>query len=116
MSKISKISDSLLGKTVSSLIESTKENGFMRLMTLKILFVDFVLSLGDVSSDYAQAYQLFFQEGLMFYGILTFAINWLPGVVAAIHVVSTKREDYGVRKTLTWACKYQLLYFKKLDL
>ena len=32
-------------------------------------------------------------------------IHWVPGVVAAIHCISTQRADYTVMKTLTWAGK-----------
>ena len=80
--------------------------GFVHFITLKILFLDLFISLGDVSSDFAQAFQLIFDEELKYYGYITLAINWMPGVVAAIHVMSTKRIEYGVRKTLLWAGKY----------
>ena len=42
---------------------------------------------------------------LFWYGVVTFGIHWVPGIIAAIHVVSTKRSKYGVKKTLTWAGK-----------
>ena len=68
--------------------------------------MDLFISLGDVSSDFAQAFQLIFDEELKYYGYITLAINWMPGVVAAIHMMSTKRLEYGVRKTLLWAGMY----------
>ena len=45
-------------------------------------------------------------EELFWYGVVTFGIHWVPGVIAAIHCVSTKREEYGVKKTLLWAGEY----------
>ena len=77
--------------------------GYLQFVTLKTLFIDLVVQLGDLGSDFAQGYTLIINEELFLYGIATFAIHWVPGIVAAIHCVSTKREEYGVRQTLTWA-------------
>ena len=82
---------------------NASSDGFLRLITLKILFIDLPISIGDVGTDFAQSYELFKQEELRIYGFLTFAINFMPGLVAAMHVVSVKRDDYGVKKTLFWA-------------
>ena len=38
-------------------------------------------------------------------------IHWVPGIIAAIHCISTKRAEYGVTKTLTWAGIYVTLTF-----
>ena len=43
---------------------------------------------------------------LVWYGVATIIIHWVPGVVAAIHLISTKREKYGVKKTLIWAGQF----------
>ena len=77
--------------------------GYLQFVTLKTLFIDLVVQLGDLGSDFAQGYTLIINEELFLYGIATYAIHWVPGIVAAIHCVSTKREEYGVRQTLTWA-------------
>ena len=77
--------------------------GYLQFVTLKTLFIDLVVQLGDLGSDFAQGYTLIINEELFLYGIATYAIHWVPGIVAAIHCVSTKREEYGVRQTLAWA-------------
>ena len=41
------------------------------------------------------------------YGIITIAINWLPGVVAATHMISTYRTKLPARNTVSIACKSQ---------
>ena len=77
--------------------------GFLAFVTLKILFIDLTIQLGDLGSDLAQGYFLLINEELFIYGVCTFAIHWVPGVVASIHCISTKRAEYGVKKTLKWA-------------
>ena len=77
--------------------------GYLQFVTLKTLFIDLVVQLGDLGSDFAQGYTLIINEELFLYGIATYAIHWVPGIVAAIHCVSTKREEYGVKQTLAWA-------------
>ena len=34
----------------------------------------------------------------------------MPGIVAAIHCISTKREEYGVKQTLAWAGMQYIKY------
>ena len=77
--------------------------GYLQFVTLKTLFIDLVVQLGDLGSDFAQGYTLIINEELFLYGIATYAIHWVPGIVAAIHCISTKREEYGVRQTLACA-------------
>ena len=77
--------------------------GMLQFVTLKVLFVDLFVQLGDLGSDFAQGYFLLLNEELFYYGVCTFAIHWVPGVVASIHCMSTKRAEYGVTKTLVWA-------------
>ena len=36
---------------------------------------------------------------LWHYGILTFVINWFPGVVASVHLLSYQRHELGFVKT-----------------
>lgn len=77
--------------------------GFMQFFVLKILFWDLPVSILDTGSDFFQAYSLYFNNDLTTYGIIIFFINWLPGIVAAIHLISVKRRKYGAKKTLSWA-------------
>ena len=86
-------------------IEKKPACGLLQFVTLKVLFVDLLVQLGDVGSDFAQGYFLLLNDELFYYGVCTFAIHWVPGVVASIHCISTKRAEYGVTKTLIWAGK-----------
>ena len=81
--------------------------GLLQFATLKILFIDLVVAFGDTGADFAQAYHLCTHEDIeiRIYGYITMAIHWIPGIVAAIHCISTKRAEYGVSKTLIWAGK-----------
>ena len=79
--------------------------GFLQFVTLKILFIDLAVQLGDLGSDFAQGYTLLINEDLFIYGVITYAIHWVPGIVAAIHCISSKREEYGVKRTLAMAGK-----------
>ena len=46
------------------------------------------------------------------YGLLTIAINWLPGLVAAIHIISMYRHNFKACKTMLAARK---IYIPKFD-
>ena len=37
------------------------------------------------------------------YGILTIAINWIPGFVAAVHIIAMYRHRYSPSKTIVAA-------------
>ncbi len=77
--------------------------GLVNLFALKVLFVDALISLGDVASDFAQGLALLRTDGLEVFGLITVAINWLPGVVAAVHLVSMYRTRHHWRWILLWA-------------
>ena len=85
---------------------------FATFFTLRILFFDLLISVGDVATDFYQAWNLYTTSDLQTYGIITFAINWLPGLVAAIHCISVKRDIFGAKKTIMWAGKNFKLPFK----
>ena len=38
-----------------------------------------------------------------FYGLVTIGINWIPGLVAAIHMISVYRRELKAMKTLIYA-------------
>ena len=44
------------------------------------------------------------------YGYIALGIIWLPGVAAAIHVISMYRNDHSCAKVLTWALLLAVLY------
>ena len=45
---------------------------------------------------------------LWHYGILTFVINWFPGVIASVHLLSYQRNELGFIKTFFWCGKWSL--------
>ena len=51
--------------------------GYLQFVTLKTLFIDLIVQLGDLGSDFAQGYTLIINEELFLYGIATFAIHWV---------------------------------------
>ena len=75
--------------------------GLLEFVTLKILFVDLLVSVGDVGSDFGFSWQLYEKsieekDDLLFkYAAIVFSINWFPGIVAAIHVLSMYRKKEG---------------------
>ena len=97
-------------KSVSFFLQKQPAFGLLQFVTLKVLFVDLFVQLGDLGSDFTQGYFLLLNEELFYYGVCTFAIHWVPGVVASIHCMSTKRAEYGVTKTLVWAGEKHCLY------
>ena len=60
-------------------------------LTIKVLFWDIGVSLGDTITDFCQGLALLFTPGKEVYGIITLAINWVPGIPAAVHLFSMYR-------------------------
>jgi hypothetical protein len=79
--------------------------GFVNFLSLKILFFDIFISIGDVASDFAQGYQLLQTKLNPIYGFITFGIIWLPGIAACVHVISMYRTKFTAKRTLTYAGK-----------
>ena len=79
------------------------------LLTLKILLIDIPISLGDCVSDLAQAYTLY-MDGKHLYGAITFGINWIPGLIAAIHLIAVHRHQFQWYMTLFYAFLLILFY------
>ena len=92
--------------------------GLLEFVTLKILFVDLLISIGDVGSDFGFSWQLYkksIEEGdevLSKYAAIVFSINWFPGIVAAIHVLSMYRNKKGQtpRKIIVYALLMLIFY------
>ncbi len=55
--------------------------GLVNFFTLKVLFVDIAISVGDVGSDFFQGAMIFSSGGgqNQIFGAITIGINWLPG-------------------------------------
>ena len=84
--------------------------GYIQFLVLRILFVDLFVSIGDVGSDFTFGFQLL-QEGATFiYGCISLAINWLPGIVASIYVVTMYRHMLSTKFAVLYAILVFLLY------
>ncbi|TRY78671.1 hypothetical protein TCAL_11594 [Tigriopus californicus] len=83
---------------------------FMNFLILKILFWDIVISIGDGISDFAQGINLIMTEKQAVYGYLTIAINWLPGLVAVFHLLSSYRAKIATAKLFLYSMLLLLFY------
>ena len=89
--------------TASSVSLDPSEKGYRTLagfVVLKILFWDIGSSLGDTVTDFLQGIYLIYdwfaegwvlREDTQYYGIIVLLINWVPGIVAVIHIISHYR-------------------------
>ena len=92
--------------------------GLLEFVTLKILFVDLLVSVGDVGSDFGFSWQLYEKsvedddDVLFKYAAIVFSINWFPGIVAAIHVMSMYRNKKGQspQKLIVYALLMLIFY------
>ena len=70
--------------------------GLLEIVTLKILFVDLLVSIGDVGSDFGFSYDLYLKSAddddkmLEKYAAIVFSINWFPGRNCPIEPLATK--------------------------
>ena len=72
-------------------------------VTLRILFVDLLVVCLRLSSEVTQGYQLLSDGDTWIYGIVTFIIIEIPGIAAAVHVLSVYRENWVWYKTILYA-------------
>ena len=79
-------------------------------VTLRILFVDLLVVCLRLSSEVTQGYQLFSDGDTRIYGIVTFIIIEIPGIAAAVHVLSVYRENWVWYKTILYAIGAVIFY------
>ena len=79
---------------------------------LRILFVDLLIACCDLASGFLQGYALLSTEGKRVFGFITFGINWIPGIVAAIHLLSVYRRELPWYKAIL--CAILLIVFYPL--
>ena len=79
-------------------------------VTLKILFVDLLVVCLRLSSEVTQGYQLFIDGDTWIYGVVTFIIIVIPGIAAAVHVLSVYRENWVWYKTILYAIGAIIFY------
>ena len=81
------------------MIEEATNNELMSI-SLTLLGISTFMSTLDMSSDFAQGILLTLDEKLRTYGLITLAINWLPGIAASIHIMTNFKKDLGTAKAL----------------
>ena len=79
-------------------------------VTLKILFVDLLVVCLRLSSEVTQGYELLSDGDTWIYGIVTFIIIEIPGIAAAVHVLSVYRENWVWYKTILYAIGAIIFY------
>ena len=77
---------------------------------LRIVFWDLLIACCDLASGFLQAYALFSTEGKEKYGLTTFAINWVPGICAAIHLLSVHRRELVWYKAILFSILLLIFY------
>ena len=103
---------SFIGGSSDTLTKATNECCFATgsFFALRILFIDLLVICCDLASGFLQGYALYSTEGKEKYGLITFAINWIPGICAAIHVLSVYRREMAWYKAILFAVLLIIFY------
>lgn len=91
-------------------VSGSGDSKLSKLVPLKILLFNLTISIADVASDFVQGISLLKDDKLKNYGYGTIAINWVPGLAAAIHCIAYHRRQLGPAKTIFWALILSLFY------
>ena len=86
--------------------EASNEPSFLfstAILNLKILFVDVVISIFRVLSEFYNGYVLLVSNDTRQYGVISFALSMLPGLVAAVHFMTHYRLKWVWYKTILLA-------------
>ena len=62
-----------------------------KLLTLRIIFVDMLLVVCNLSSDIIQGMAIIYEHQNFKYGLIACGIMWIPGIPATIHFLSVYR-------------------------
>ena len=68
--------------------EETEAENFSKFQFFKMALFDLPLSVFDIFSDFAVGYALFCDSFSKNYGIISFCLNWVPGLVLFLHIFS----------------------------
>ena len=96
--------------------ESRSGYGAIVLLALITILIDICINTGDVVTDFWYGWELFEQrneqgkESFFLYGIIVWTINWLPGVVATIYLLSMYRHKLGPKYALICSIVMLVLY------
>ena len=90
----------------------------MVLLALITVIIDLGINVGDVVTDFTFGWELMAdgvsgergKESFFTYGTVVWVINWIPGIVAAIYVLSMYRHMMGPRNTIILAIWMLALY------
>ena len=61
---------------------------FSKVRYLKMALLDLPISVIDIFSDFAVGIALFSDNSTTKYGIFSFCLNWMPGLVVILHIFS----------------------------
>ena len=81
--------------------DDSSQNSFLfgtAVVNLKILFVDVMISVLRVGSEFGNGYALLLTNDTREYGFISFGISMLPGFIAAIHVLTHYRMKWNFQK------------------
>ena len=98
-------SDTMMKAKPKKAVEQSGESWMFTgsFFALRILFVDLLIAWCDVASDFVQGYALMITPGKFYYGVITLSINWIPGIVAAIHLLSVYRRELAWYNAILYA-------------
>ena len=91
-------------------IQESLSDGILGFITIKVILWDILISLADIISDFLQGYTLFYTPGKSTFGLISLCINWIPGVVASIHLMSMYRTKLPAHKVALYALLLLLFY------
>lgn len=94
----------------SILLATDQVASLLDYLTIKVLFWDLLIALGDLVSDMYQGATLFTSSDTKIYGAIALGINWIPGIAAAIHFMSMYRRHFPMTHVLLYATVLVLFY------
>ncbi|XP_059083079.1 uncharacterized protein LOC131880454 [Tigriopus californicus] len=80
----------------SILLATDHAASYLDYLTIKVIFWDLLIAVGDLVSDLYQGTTLLTNNDTRVFGAIALSINWIPGIVAVIHFLSMYRLK------LTW--------------
>ena len=96
-------------QSVGNAIE-TLDNGILGFITIRVILWDILISVADIVSDFVQGFSLFRNPETRNYGIVSLSINWIPGLAAAIHLISMHRRTIPWTKLFPYALLLLIFY------
>ena len=86
-----------------AVVHEALNDGILSFITLKVVLYDLVISLGDMIFDFLQSFSLMSTPGKFYYGIVSLAIIWIPGLAASMTCISKYRTKIAWYKVFLYA-------------